>query len=144
MIVDRLANFFKLPNGEFVAIEKLEDLYGRIPIIQQIYVAGISSKDSLVALIVPDKEPLQRMMPKAYAELPWKELCKHRATENFLERLLEEYSDKHGLTKFERLAKFTVLAEPFSAENGMLTPTQKLQRKAIFKKYLGVIEDMYV
>ncbi len=141
--MDRLSNFFKLPNGEFVAIEKLEDLYGRIPIVHQIFVAGQPSKDFLVALIVPDREPLKRAMPAAYADLAWDQLCQHKATEIMLRKQLDEYSDQHGLTKFERLSTFAVIAEPFSVENGMLTPTQKLQRKSILKKYSHVIDRLY-
>ena len=50
-----------LTQGEYVAPEKIEGVYGRSPFIAQVFVYGNSLRAQLVALVVPDAEVL----------LPW-------------------------------------------------------------------------
>ena len=53
-IVDRKKNIFKLSNGEYIAPEKLENVYSNSPQIAQIYVHGDSDQPHAVAIVVPD------------------------------------------------------------------------------------------
>ena len=46
----------KLAQGEYVALEKIEDVYSRIPIAMQVFVHGNSLKSYLIGVIVPDPE----------------------------------------------------------------------------------------
>ena len=47
------------------------------------------------------------------------------------------------LSRFETLKKFALLSEPFSRESGELTPTLRLRRKIIEKRYKDQIANLY-
>ncbi len=47
------------------------------------------------------------------------------------------------LSAIERVRRFHVMAEPFTIENGMQTPTLKLRRHIIVKTYRELIEALY-
>ena len=47
------------------------------------------------------------------------------------------------LASYETIKKFTLLYEPFTIENGELTPTLKIKRNVVEQKYFAKIEEMY-
>ena len=47
------------------------------------------------------------------------------------------------MAKFERVRKFALLAEPFTIENDMLTPSLKLKRRVIEEKHRIIIDKLY-
>jgi len=143
-IVDRKKNFFKLSQGEYVAAEKLEIIYGASPFISQIFVHGDSLQNYLVAVIVPEKEYVMKWAKSnGLAGKPFQEICDaaelHEAIKEDLARLFKQA----GLRGFERIQKFKVDSTGWSVDNGMLTPTFKLVRKQLQKHYSAEIGEMY-
>jgi len=53
-IIDRAKNIFKLAQGEYIAPEKLENVYVQSSFISQIHVHGDSLQSFLVAIVIPD------------------------------------------------------------------------------------------
>ena len=47
------------------------------------------------------------------------------------------------LATFERVRRFALLPEPFTVENGMMTPTLKVKRKEVESRYQELIESLY-
>jgi long-chain acyl-CoA synthetase len=47
------------------------------------------------------------------------------------------------LAQFEKLKKVLLIAEEFSADNGLLTASMKLRRRAVEERYRERIEEMY-
>lgn len=85
----------KLAQGEYVALEKIEEVYARIPIAMQVFVHGNGLKSYLIGVIIPD--PVQfavfasrilerRVEPTDSQTL--KELCREpRLADGLLEEL---------------------------------------------------------
>jgi long-chain acyl-CoA synthetase len=48
------------------------------------------------------------------------------------------------LAKFERIKNFKIKRNPFSMDEGEITPTMKAKRKVIEKKYADAIDEMYL
>ncbi|XP_018654615.1 long-chain-fatty-acid--CoA ligase, partial [Schistosoma mansoni] len=65
-IVDRCKNIFKLSQGEYIAPERLENIYQLSPLVEQIFVDGNSFYDFPIAVVVPNiKELTKRILSKA-------------------------------------------------------------------------------
>jgi len=47
------------------------------------------------------------------------------------------------LATFERVRKFTILDHPLTVEEGEITPTMKVRRRAVEERYRPLIEKMY-
>jgi long-chain acyl-CoA synthetase len=48
-----------------------------------------------------------------------------------------------GLASHERPRRVLVVAEPFTVENGMMTPTLKIKRRVVTERYADRIEELY-
>ncbi len=55
-IIDHTKHIFKLSQGKYIATERLEDIYIRSRWITQIFIDGISSKGTVVGIVIPDEE----------------------------------------------------------------------------------------
>jgi len=65
-LVDRKKHIFKLAQGEYIAPEKIENVYVRSRFIGQIYVHGESLKSCLVAIVSPDPDVLPQFAEKEF------------------------------------------------------------------------------
>ena len=144
-IVDRKKNFFKLAQGEYVAAEKLEIIYGGSPFIAQIFVHGDSLESYLVAMIVPEKDYVMNWSKKIIelADMSFEEICQSQELRDAIAADLARLHKENGLRGFERIQKFTIDSEGWSVDNGLLTPTFKLIRKQIQNHYSDKIKEMY-
>jgi len=143
-IIDRKKNIFKLAHGEYVAPEKIENIYVQSPFIQQIWVHGDSLESTLVAIVIPDPIYTQK-----YAEETLglagsiEELCKNADLVKAIFDDLTSIGKARGLRGFEAVKKITLDVEPFSIENGLITPTFKIKRHEMKKQYAAEIKTMY-
>ncbi|KAG1749004.1 uncharacterized protein EDB91DRAFT_1111955 [Suillus paluster] len=149
-IIDRVKNIMKLSQGEYVALEKVENMYAACPIVQQIFVHGDSLQSYLLAVVVPDPVTLaplvstilgQKITPDDIPALE-KAIKDHRVIAQVL-TVLNKEAKKNRLTGFETIKRIHISLHPFSIEDNTLTPTLKLRRKDAFEKYTSELQALY-
>ncbi|KAJ9550522.1 hypothetical protein OSB04_014567 [Centaurea solstitialis] len=143
-IIDRKKNIFKLAHGEYVAPEKIESIYVNCKFVAQCFVHGDSLKSSLVAVVSLDQDVFKAWAAAEgikYEDL--RQLCNNPRARAAVLTDMNLAAEKAQLRGFERVKAVTLVLEPFTMENGLLTPTFKIKRtqaKAYFSK---AIEEMY-
>ncbi|XP_036069976.1 long-chain-fatty-acid--CoA ligase 1 isoform X3 [Oryzias melastigma] len=143
-IVDRKKHIFKLAQGEYIAPEKIENIYTRSDAVAQVFVHGDSLQAFLVAVVVPDPEFLSGWAErKLNLQGSYKELCgKEKVKAAILEDMLR-LGKEGGLKSFEQVKAIYVHTELFSIENGLLTPTLKSKRNEMRQYFRSQIDELY-
>ncbi len=141
VITDRKKNIIVTSGGKNIAPQPIENLLKTSRFIDQIMMIG-DQRRFLTALVVPNFENLGVYFASKNISLGTiKELAHHSETYKLINREIEKLS--MDLSNYERIQKFSVLEEEFTQANGELTPTMKVRRGVIEKKYKHEIENMY-
>ncbi|KAJ2665705.1 medium-chain fatty acid-CoA ligase faa2 [Coemansia sp. RSA 1200] len=145
-IIDRKKNIFKLSQGEYVAPEALENIYGNDSCVQQVFVHGDSLQSCLVGVVVPDPETFvpwaQKVAGDKSASL--EDLCNNSGVNAAMCKRLAGMGRKAKLQGYEILKSIKIDHRPFDVEtNGILTPTMKLKRNIAAEYYRPEIDEMY-
>ena len=142
-ILDRSKNIFKLSQGEYVAPEKVENIFVQSQYIAQCLVYGDSLKNCCVAIVVPEMTVLEDWASKN-GKTVQAVLADQDA--DFKALLMQEIDDlgrQRKLNSLEKPKEIFVASEPFSVENDIVTPTFKLKRNIGAKVYKAQIDAMY-
>ncbi|UJR15663.1 hypothetical protein I4U23_002597 [Adineta vaga] len=140
-IVDRKKNMYKLSQGEYVAPEKIEDVYARSRFISQLFVYGDSFQSFLVAVVLLNDDFVKKWTETEGNNLPSSEFD-NKLKQVVLDDMIRE-GKKRGLMSYEQVKAIDFIKEPFTIENGLLTPTFKARRYAVEKKYKDLFEKIY-
>lgn len=146
-ITDRKKHLFVSSGGKNIAPMPIESLLVQSPLIDQIMLVG-DKRPFITALIVPDMDAIKALAQEHGVAVG--NLKDHGVVEALLDNEgvilgidAEIKRLQRDLSAFERVRRFELLAEPFTVENGMLTPTLKVKRKEVEARYRDVIEKMY-
>ena len=143
-IIDRKKNIFKLSQGEYVAVEKVESAYKKDQFVEQIWVYGNSFENCLVAVVVPAETKLREWAQHHHASHgTMEEMCKDEKLKKHILETLTATAKDLKLKGFEIVKDIHLETEPFAVENDMITPTFKLKRPQLQKKYQSEIDAMY-
>lgn len=140
-ITDRIKHMIVSKGGKNIYPGPIEEGFVSVPWIDQLMIVG-EGREFLTALVVPNFDAL-----KAYARengLPYadtEEMLAHEQIQKLFSDEFRRYS--RGAAAHEKIRDFRLLAEPFTVENGMMTPTLKLKRRIIEQNHPALIEAMY-
>uniref|UniRef100_A0A8D2NY32 Arachidonate--CoA ligase n=1 Tax=Zosterops lateralis melanops TaxID=1220523 RepID=A0A8D2NY32_ZOSLA len=132
-----------LPVREYIAPEKIENVYIRSAAVAQVFVHGESLRSFLIGIVVPDAEMLPEFAAKLGVKGSFEELCKNPAVKKAILDDLIRLGREAGLKSFEQVKDLYIHSELFSVENGLLTPTLKAKRGDLVKFFQKEIEALY-
>jgi long-chain acyl-CoA synthetase len=141
-ITDRKKDLIKTSGGKYIAPQAIEGkLKAQCPFISQVIVHG-DKRNFVTALVSLDEEATMvwardhGMNGKPYGEVVGTEQVK---------QLLAPYFDQvnKSLAKYETVKQFAVLPRDLSVDEGELTPSLKVKRKVVEKKYAALLDKMY-
>ncbi|XP_030620571.1 long-chain-fatty-acid--CoA ligase 1 [Chanos chanos] len=142
-IVDRKKHIFKLAQGEYIAPEKIENIYIRSEAVAQAFVHGDSLQACLVAIIVPDPDFLPAWAKKRGLEGTYEELCNNMEVKNAILEDIVRLGKEGGLKSFEQVKDIALDTEMFSVQNSLLTPTFKAKRAELRNHFRKQIDLLY-
>lgn len=140
-ITDRLKNMIVNAYGKNVYPTPVENIYLKSLKIDQLFLIG-DKREYLTAFIIPNKENLQEefKLPESFFQKP-ELFIEDKEIVEWIGKDIKKLSN--DLAKFERIKNFKIKRNPFSIEDGEMTPTLKAKRKVIEKKYAANIDEMY-
>uniref|UniRef100_A0A803PP00 Long-chain-fatty-acid--CoA ligase n=1 Tax=Cannabis sativa TaxID=3483 RepID=A0A803PP00_CANSA len=142
-IIDRKKNIFKLSQGEYVAVENLENIYGLVSDIDSIWVYGNSFESFLVAVINPNQQALERWAGENNISGDFKSICENPRAKEYILGELNKIGKEKKLKGFEFIRAVHLDPEAFDIERDLITPTYKKKRPQLLKYYQSVIDNMY-
>lgn len=140
-ITDRKKDFFKTSGGKYVAPSLIESTFkGLCPYVSQFMVYG-ADHNFVTALVTLDPDAI-----KEWAELhgvsgDYRAIVSSKEAHDMVQVYVDNLNV--NLNRWEQIKKFTILDHDLTIEEGDLTPSLKLRRKAVSEKYQDTLDALY-
>ncbi|MGZ8830249.1 MAG: AMP-dependent synthetase/ligase [Thermoanaerobaculia bacterium] len=140
-ITDRKKDIIINAYGKNIAPQPLEALLKSSPYIGTPVLIGDQRK-FLVALLVPNFEKLERdAAAMGVAFKSREELVANEKVRTLMQGEIDQFNQ--NLDRQEKVHRFALLANDFTIDNDEITPSLKVKRKVIDKRYKNIIDEMY-
>jgi len=139
-ITGRIKEQYKLENGKYVVPAPLEEAMQISPYIEQVLVYG-DNRLFNIAIIVPNMDALGKWAKAEDISETGSALLGNAQVNALYETELESVCGE--MKGFERPKKFAFSEEPWTPDNGMMTPTMKLKRPIVVQALQSQIDALY-
>ena len=141
-ITDRKKDLIKTSGGKYVAPQKVEGvLKATSPYISQVVVHGEGRK-YVTALITLDPEAIEGWGSGQNLDVTsTEELAASSEVRDLMQGYIDQANTK--LERWETIKRFTILPSELSIEEGEVTPSQKVRRRAVEKRYAERLDALY-
>ncbi len=129
-LTGRVKELFKTAKGKYVAPAPIEGLLNAHPMVEQAIVSGVGQPQPY-ALVVPAESLRARLDDAAVRE----------RVAAAMDQLLRQVNE--SLPAHERLLRLVISREPWTVDNGCLTPTMKIKRSRIEATLAAKVDDWY-
>ncbi|KAJ1400853.1 AMP-dependent synthetase/ligase [Sesbania bispinosa] len=142
-IIDRKKNLVKLSQGEYIALEHMENVYTMTPIVDDIWVYGNSFKSMLIAVVVPNEEITNKWAYSNGHIASFSKLCYLDQLKKYVLSELKSTAERNKLRGFEHIKGVILDPHPFDMERDLVTATLKKRRNNLLKYYQVEIDELY-
>lgn len=142
-IIDRKKEMFKTSGGKYIVPQQIEKKLVESKFIEQAIVIG-EGKHFPAAIIVPAFQNLREWATIHHRDilnLSKEEFLNHDIVKNKVQDEINISNLNFG--NWEQIKKFAIIPNEFTIETGELTPTLKMKRKVILKKFDSIIQNIY-
>ena len=140
-ITDRKKDLIKTAGGKYVAPQEVENrLKTSTGLVSQVMVHG-DQRPYCTAIITVDEEAVKKWASDHGVSGDYAALTQSPELARVIEAAVKETNS--GLTSVEQVKKFWIAPKDFTQEDGEMTPTLKVKRKFVTKKYQAELDDMY-
>ena len=142
VITGRLKNIFKTSFGKYVNSFLIEEKFVQSPFIENIVVVGENQKFA-AAIIIPDFTFLKLWCERYH--IPYstnEEMLQNEDVKNRFKKEIKKYNSHFG--DYEQIKKFELIADEWTQQNGILTPTLKVKRPIILERYKPIIDKLFL
>ena len=128
-ITDRIKHMLVSQGGKNIYPGPIEDEFKTVQWVDQIMVVG-EGREFLTAIVVPDFEAIEKYAASNDIRYDGPDdLVGHESIKALFDAEFRSYS--RSAASHEKIRDFRLVAEPFTVENGTMTPTMKLKRRVI-------------
>jgi long-chain acyl-CoA synthetase len=140
-ITDRKKEIFKLSSGKYIAPQMIENKLKESFFIEQVMVVGENEKFAS-AIIVPNFQYIEKWCEQRGINVTGNvELIANSEVVKAIQDEVKEINKTLG--QFEEIKRFRLIPDEWSPETGDMSPTLKLKRTHLSKKYSGIIEEIF-
>lgn len=140
LITDRKKDIIVNSGGDNIAPQRVEGILCLAPEISQAMVYG-DKRPNLVALIVPDDTWFQDWKKATGKTGNFQSLKDDSDFMAIMSKTLDRVNQP--LSPIEKMRRYIVADEPFSIDNGEMTPTMKVRRHVLKARYGEKLEGLY-
>jgi long-chain acyl-CoA synthetase len=140
-VTDRKKDLIKTSGGKFIAPQPIENSLKLSPLVS--VAAIIGDKRKFAAVLISPNFPLLEEWARAndIAFNSRADLVANPKVQALYDEIVEGINQ--NLARFEKLKRVLLIADEFTAENGIMTPTLKLRRRVVEERYRRQIDDLY-
>lgn len=142
-LIDRKKNIFKLSQGEYIAPDKIENVYLTNKYIGEIYLYGDPHRSYLVAVVVPERENLMKLGEELGLKgKSFEDLCKDQTVIKKVMSEMHVTGKNNKLSGVEQIKNLYLEPRSFVLLD-LTTPSMKLKRASAKAYFNGTIEQLY-
>lgn len=142
-IIDRKKDLWKGPNGEYVALTKVEAALKLNEYVEMPMCYGKTGGDFPVALICPQKARIVALGRELGVSGEFEALCQEKKIIDKVTESCRDQCKQQKLVEFEIPKKIALISELWTPENDLLTAAMKLKRPIIAQKHKEDIDRLY-